>query len=153
MRNDRKKVWIDVFQTRLFFRIVIYWCAFFFALWNLMFCWRLLQEGPGNPFEQYGRFFLDFYPVLILFLLLLPIIAWDAIKLAHRLVGPLVRFRRSIQGLAAGEPVPLIKLRDGDFLTELRDDFNAMLETLQRQGIAAIKPAAPPESINERRSA
>jgi hypothetical protein len=141
MPEDRKKVWIHGFQTRLFLRIAVYWLIFIITLWNFLFVWRLLAEGPGNPFEQYGRFFMDYYPALILFVVLLPVAAWDLVKLSHRLVGPLVRFRRALQDLAAGEPVRLIKLRDGDYLQDMKDEFNAMLEAFQRQGVSAIKPA------------
>ncbi len=141
MREDRKKVWIDGFQTKLLWRTFLYWLIYTVSLWNLLFVWRLLEEGPGNPLEQYFNFFLDFYPALVVFVLVFPVLAYDAIKFSHRLVGPLYRFRRTMQAVADGEPVRLIKLRDGDFLTEMRDDFNRMLETLQRQGVPALKPA------------
>jgi hypothetical protein len=141
MREDRKKVWIDGFQTRLFFRIAAYWLIYQVALLNILFVWRLLQEGPGNPLEQYGRFFLDFYPALICFVLVVPILAWDAVRFSHRLIGPLYRFRKTMQTIANGEPVRPIKLREGDFMLDMRDDFNRMLEELQRQGANVLKPA------------
>lgn len=141
MREDRKKVWIDVFQTRLLWRTFLYWGIYTLSLWNLMFVWRLLQEGPGDPLEQYWGFFLDFYPALIIFALVFPVLAWDAVKFSHRLVGPLFRFRQILKAVAAGEPVRLVKLRQDDFLTEMRDEFNEMLEALQRRGLHVIKPA------------
>src|ERR1700716_861877 len=124
MRNERKKVWVDEFQTRLMFRIGMYLVLFVFCLANLLYIWRLLEEGPGNPVEQYAGVLKDFAPALIFFAVLMPVLAWDAIRFSHRLVGPLVRFRSTLQSLAAGEPVRPIKLRDGDFLGGMRDDFN-----------------------------
>jgi hypothetical protein len=153
MGEGRKKVWIDAIQTRLFFRVGVYWLIYQISLWNLVFVWRLLQEGPGNLLEQYGRFCLDYAPVLVGCLVLLPVLAWDVVKFTHRMVGPIHRFRTTIQALAAGTPVRPIRLREGDFLTDMRDDFNQMLETLQRQGAPVLKPADPPAEDAQRRPA
>jgi hypothetical protein len=140
MREFRKKVWINVFQTRLILRIALYWVVYMLTVANFLFIFRLLAEGPGNPLEQYGRFLAESAPTFFLFLLLLPIVTWDAVKFSHRLVGPLVRFRQCVRDLAAGKPVEPIRLRKGDYLTEMRDEFNAMLETLERQGLLVLEP-------------
>ena len=145
MADERKKIWINVFQTKLFIRIAVYWSIYMITLMNLLFVWRLIVEGPGNPLEQYLRFLVRFAPALILVALLMPAVAWDAIKYSHRLVGPLVRFRKTLQDMAAGNPVQPIKLRNGDYLTEMRDEFNAMLEALQRLGVPVLKPTDPTE--------
>jgi hypothetical protein len=142
MRDARKKVWIDHFQTKLFIRMGWYWMIYQVSLWNLVFVWRLLQEGPGNLLEQYGRFWVDYAPALVGCLALLPVLAWDAVKFAHRVVGPIYRFRKTMQAVAAGEAVRPIKLRQGDFLTEMQDDFNTMLDALQRQGVPVLAPGA-----------
>jgi hypothetical protein len=143
MTDDRKKVWIDGIQTKLFIRVGIYWLVYQVSLWNFLFVWRLLQEGPGNPLQQYLRFLDDYYPALIGSVFLLPVLAWDAIKFAHRVVGPIYRFRKTLQAVAAGEAVQPVKLRQGDFLTEMRDDLNQLLEALQRKGVPVLKPAEP----------
>jgi hypothetical protein len=143
MREERKKIWIDSFQTKLFLRMGWYWLIYQVSLWNLVFVWRLLQEGRGNLLEQYGRFCLDYAPALLGCVLLLPILAWDSVKFAHRVVGPIYRFRKTLQALAAGQPVPLIRLRQGDFLTEMQDDFNKALETLQGQGVPVLTEGEP----------
>jgi hypothetical protein len=141
MRQERTKVWIDNFQTKLFIRMGWYWLIYQVSLWNLVFVWRLLQEGPGNLLEQYGRFCLDYAPALLGCVALAPILAWDAVKFAHRVVGPIYRFRKTMRAVAAGEAVRPIKLRQGDFLVEMQDDFNAMLDALQRQGVPVLAPA------------
>lgn len=139
MKDERKKVWIDIFQTRLFIRIGVYWFIYLITLTNLLFGWRLLIEGSGDPVEQYFRFLAESYPLLILVALLLPAVAWDAIVYSHRLVGPVVNFRKTLQDMAAGRPVQPIKLRSGDYLTEMRDEFNAMLDALHRLGVPVLK--------------
>jgi methyl-accepting chemotaxis protein len=153
MSEERKKVWIHTFQTKMLIRIGVYWLIYLVTLWNFLFVWRLLQEGPGNILDQYGRFLQDYYPPLILFVALLPVAAWDAVKFAHRLVGPIVRVRRGLQELAAGQPIHPIRFRDGDYMLELRDDFNAMLESLQRRGVPVLKPAEPVKEDAQRKGA
>lgn len=150
MNDDRKKVWVDHFQTRLFRRILAYLAIYLVCLGNLLFIWRLLTEGAGNPLEQYGRMLVDYAPALVFLALLLPVLAWDAIKFSHRLVGPLVRFRRTMEDVAEGRPVQPIKLRQGDFLSELRDDFNTMLESLQRRGVEVLKPVEAAQDERKR---
>ncbi len=150
MRNERKKVWVDEFQTRLLVRIMMYLGLFLVCLVNLLYIWRLLTEGPGNPLDQYARTFIDFAPALTFLAMLMPVLALDAKRFSHRLVGPLVRFRASFQALAEGKPVQPIKLREGDFLEEMREDFNRMLEALQRQGVPAIKPTTGDDESQER---
>jgi methyl-accepting chemotaxis protein len=142
-REERKHVWIDSFQTRLSLRIGAYLVLFLVVLINFLFAWRLWQEGPGNPWEQFVRMLRDYLPVGICLLLLVPVMAWDAIRFSHRLVGPMVRFRRTVQDIARGETVRPIRLREGDYLGDFRDDFNAMLEALQRRGASVLKPANP----------
>jgi len=153
MTDDRKKIWISVIQTRLFIRLGLYWFISQLTLWNLVFIWRLIQEGPGNPVEQYVQFLEVFAPAIVGSLLLVPVLAWDSVKFAHRVVGPLYRFRQTMQALAAGEAVRPIRLRQDDFLTELRDDFNRMLETLQGQGAQVLKPAQPEGTDSTRQTA
>jgi hypothetical protein len=142
-QEERKRVWVDSFQTWLTYRIGTYLVLFLLVLMNFLFAWRLWQEGPGNPWDQFVRMLRDYLPVGICLLVLVPIMAWDAIRFSHRLVGPMVRFRRTAQDIARGEPVRLLKLREGDYLTEFRDDFNAMLEALQRRGVPVLKPNDP----------
>jgi hypothetical protein len=135
MKEARKQVWVDPFQSKLFWRMVGYGVVYQFTLWNFLFAWRLLEEGKGNLLEQYGRFCIEFSPMLLCFVVLVPFIAWDAVRFAHRLVGPLIRFRKTMKAVTAGEPVRPIRLRQGDYLVEFQDDFNAMLSALQQRGL------------------
>jgi len=144
--DDRKKVWIDPFQTRLAWRIALYLTLLPFVLLNLLFAWKLLSEGVRNPVEQFFTLLRQLVPVGICLLIVVPVMAWDAIRFSHRLVGPLTRFQRAAQDIARGETVRPIKLRDGDYLGEFRDDFNRMLESLQARGLAVLRADVPAES-------
>jgi hypothetical protein len=144
-QEERKKVWVDPFQTRLTLRIAVYLVLFLVVLVNFLFVWRLATQGMDNPGEKFVGMLRDYLPVGICLLVLVPVMAWDAIRFSHRLVGPMVRFRRTMQSVAQGEPVRPVKLREGDYLTDLRDDFNQMLEALQRRGVPVLKPAVGAE--------
>ncbi len=153
MSNEqRTKVWVDGFQTKLTLRIVGYLVLFLLVLTNFLFGWRLWQEGPGNPAEQFGRMLRDYLPVWICLLTLVPVLGWDAIRFTHRLVGPLARFRQTIQDVTQGQPVRPMKLRPGDHLTDLRDDVNRMLESLQRRGLHVLKPVDPSQQDDSQRT-
>jgi sensor histidine kinase YesM len=143
MAEERKKVWVDPFQTKLTLRIAGYLVVFFVVFSNFLFAWKMWDEGPVDPWGQFLETLRANMPVFVLLLVLVPVMAWDSIRFSHRLVGPLVRFRKTIQELAAGEPVRPIKLRDGDYLIEMRDEFNKMLEELQKRGTPVLKPTDP----------
>ncbi len=134
MSERRYRKVVDRFQHKLIVRMVLYWFIYQVTLWNFLFCWRLLQQGRGNLLQQYNQFFWEFYPMLFCFLILVPVFAWDAVKFYHRIAGPIYRFRVTARQIAAGEPVRHVKLRQGDELAKMEEDFNAMIDTLARNG-------------------
>lgn len=146
MNDERKKVWIDPFQTRLAWRIALYLTLLPPVLFNLLFAWKLISEGVQDPVEQCLALLRQLVPVGICLLIVVPVMGWDAIRFSHRLVGPLVRFRRAAQDIARGETVRPIKLRDGDYLDEFRDEFNHMLESLQSRGLPVLRADIPAPS-------
>jgi len=134
MRERRNQKLIEPFQYRIAYRILAYWFLYQFALWNMLFCWQLIRNGRGNLVDQYVRFTYDFSPMLVCFLLFVPAFTWDAMKLFHRVAGPVYRVRRTLQDVTAHKPVRMVSLRKGDQLISLRDDVNAMLAELARVG-------------------
>lgn len=132
MAERRRRKLVAQFQYKLIARMVIYWLIYQVTLFNLLFACRLLEEGKGNLLEQFGLFLQDSYPMLICFAVLVPAFAWDAVKFYHKVAGPIYRFRKTAREIAAEEPIRRVKLRDGDELLELQDDFNAMIDTLAR---------------------
>jgi methyl-accepting chemotaxis protein len=154
MAEERKKVWVDAFQTELTRRIIGYFIVFCIVFFNLLFSWKLWIEGPNDPGEKLIELLWSYLPVFSVLILLMPVIIWDTIRFTHRLVGPLVRFRKTMQSIADGELVHLIKLREGDSLGEFRDDFNHMLRELQKRGVIVLKPLGEePESNTQKKIA
>jgi hypothetical protein len=138
MSDRRHQKLVDNFQYKLIVRIVLYWTIYQVTLFNFLFCWRLLASGKGDIISQYGQFLQEFYPMLICFAILVPVFTWDAVKFYHRIAGPIFRFRSVSRDVAAEKPVRRVKLREGDELIELQDDFNSMLDTLVRAGAVQL---------------
>ena len=138
MRNQRRRIWIDPFQTRLVGRQIFYCLSFLASAWVILTIFQAMSQGLEAFGEETSSARLGL-PALITILSVLALISYDAIRFVHRLVGPVYRFRKTVQSIAAGEPVDLVRLRDGDFLTDFMDDFNEMLVILERQGAVTIK--------------
>jgi nitrogen fixation/metabolism regulation signal transduction histidine kinase len=138
VREQRKKIWIDRFQTSLFLRIALYFVIYQMAVWALFIIERTIlvsiSETLGAGAATYCSLFLVATVILLGVLFI-----YDAVKLAHRIVGPIYRFRQTVKAITAGEEVRLVVLRQGDFLGELRDDFNEMLKLLEQRGAIVLK--------------
>jgi len=132
-RKPRKSVWVNSFQTKLFYRMTFYWLVYTITLLNLLFAWRLAREGSGDIWQQWVATVYENAPLFLCFLIVTPWIGFDAVRFANRLVGPLARFRKALQTVAANEPVRPLRLRKDDFLLDMQDDLNAMLAALEQR--------------------
>jgi hypothetical protein len=135
MRHQRKKVWIDPFQTALSARLAAYFVLYQLALWALIWINDRLTSF-GNSLGSVGSAGVWLTPILAVGLAVLFII--DAIKTTHRVVGPLVRVRKTLQAVTAGGEVELAFFRNGDHLQDLKNDLNAMLRALEERGAITI---------------
>lgn len=146
MREKRKKIWIDRFQTSLFIRITLYLLIYQAAVWSLVAIERSLYYGLAAMLGTVATgylFLLTAATVVCLGFLF----TYDAVRDAHRIVGPLYRFRQTIKAVTAGDPVELVRLRKNDMLMEMQDEFNEMLHALEQRGAITLKPAgAKPEA-------
>jgi hypothetical protein len=145
-RDVRRRIWTSPFQSELFVRVGVYWLIYTFTLFNLLFVWRLVQEGPGDVLDQLYRCMVDNVPLFLCFLVVAPWVALDAVRFSNRLVGPLARFQAAMKKVTLNEPVAIIKLRQDDFLLDMQDTFNAMIEVLEARGVVQI--IAPKSAAN-----
>ncbi len=63
--------------------------------------------------------------------LYLALILFIALMVSHRIAGPIYRFEKSAQIISTGDLTHRVSLRTGDEMTELQEEFNAMLAGLQ----------------------
>ncbi len=71
--------------------------------------------------------------LLIELLLAIPIIFYVGIRQTHRIVGPINRMKRMIDGIGSGDFSQRITLREGDVLTDLAGALNQMAQHLQER--------------------
>jgi hypothetical protein len=142
VKEQRKKIWIDRFQTRLSLSIALYFAVYQVAIWSLVVIERHVAARLELLLGQGTSGLIVFMTATVAILGLLFI--YDAIRLSHRLVGPLYRFRKTIQAITAGDAPNLVTLRKGDFLQEMKDELNAMLKVLEERGAISLaeSPAA-----------
>jgi len=133
MKNQRKKHFIDrPVRGALIRRIVLHGLIFFAMMLVVLPLWRVMYSGnlTGSFSTLMARGCAETAPAFIILLAMMPIFVWDTVTLSHRFAGPMYRFRKTLQELAACGEAPTVKLRDGDFWQDVADDFNAVLERL-----------------------
>jgi hypothetical protein len=146
VKEHRKRIWIHPFQTGLLLRIAVYCLVFQLFAWAFFALCEQINAGFTALGAESPLLSSTFVRTVLTFLILVPPLTLEAVRFAHRLVGPLYRFRQTIQAIAAGEPVALVQLRKGDLLVDFKDDFNVMLKYLEQQGYVLLK--APGEPVN-----
>jgi hypothetical protein len=130
----RKRLWVDPpFQGRLLARLGTYAVLYFFILWHAGFLVELASptaraEGARNFFQLYVDFAGRNLALLVCFLLTLPAGLYDLLQFSHRVAGPLFRFRRYVDDMAAGKAVPEFHPRKNDLMRELFASFNGLIK-------------------------
>ena len=94
--------------------------------------------GKINPYEVLSevRYLLILRVTSVLFATLLVIGAFGIFFL-HRVAGPVYRFRHVLLRINDGEVPQPIKLREGDFFTEVAVEMNRLLEQLDSERVRA----------------
>lgn len=135
MSRSRGKVLCDKrVQGALAKRVLFHWAIFFLLS---VLCLLALECFLGEPslglgghlgviWQKYGFFFL-------LMMAIIPSFIYDTLKLSNRFAGPMVRLKESIRQVADGQPAQPIKFRDGDFWSDVSDEFNRMVQRIDEQ--------------------
>ena len=102
----RKRLFVNrEIQGRLLARTALYWILYHAVLWMAMFFYRyaehrgaVLAGAEPRPFaDLYGQFLHEHQSLWFCAFAILPIVLWDLLKFSHRVVGPLVRFQRTLE--------------------------------------------------------
>lgn len=136
----RKRLFVNrEIQGRLLARTSLYWVLYHAVLWMAMFLYRYAEHRgavmagaePRSFADLYGQFVHEHHAMWFCAFAILPIVLWDLLKFSHRVVGPLVRFQRTLESLTAGDAVQDVRLRRGDLLFDLQTTFNQYLASLR----------------------
>jgi hypothetical protein len=143
----RKRLFVDwKVQGALVLRVIVYAGMSALAISLMLLCWRIVTGPPDTFGNHIVEMWYSYGAPAVASLVLLPVVIFDVIRLSNRFVGPLVRLRRAMRALAAGEQVAPLHFRDGDFWHDLAADFNAAAARVQaRDEALAGSPDQPRE--------
>jgi hypothetical protein len=131
-RSSQHRLMIDPgVQGTLILRVVLYWIICLVGVTLMLFCWRMIVNGPQPLAVRWEGIWLDFGPALVASVVLLPLVVFDVLRVSNRFSGPLFRLRRAMRALARGEHIAPISFREGDFWIEIAHEFNAIAARLQ----------------------
>lgn len=80
----------------------------------------------------YELFRTDSYVFLVKLALYMVGVTIFAVFASHKVAGPIYRFERSARTVGSGDLTHRVRLRVGDEMEEFQDEFNLMVESIQR---------------------
>ncbi len=117
-------------QLTLIWRVIMHWTIFVSVGLIVAMTHALLADRTLGT-NSFRSVVSEQKPFFFIALLMLPIFLLDTFKLSRRVVGPLLRIRRSMRELANGSIAEPISLRAGDVWTDLANDLNRLIARLQ----------------------
>ena len=134
-RGRRKRLLVHRgVQGFLLLRVLLYVGAATVFMLAALVLWQLAARGPARLFHNHlADIWRQYAPVFLTLGLLVPLFLYDMLRVSHRVVGPLVRLHRSMEALGRGQPVEKLQFRQDDFLHELAEAFNLILQRYQPQ--------------------
>jgi hypothetical protein len=117
------------------------WLVHFLLLWHGLFVLSLFgipavaanANAPAGLWERYVQFCQSHVHLALCGLLFFPLFFWNALRLSHRIAGPLERFHIALDALRRGEPVKPLTLRRDDLLVDYQRAFNRYLNHLEEE--------------------
>lgn len=139
----RKKLLVDhEVQWAFLLRAIGYWLMCVATVMLLLTFTNMLAEPVRLFFPDADGPWLRLGPTVVCAVLFLPIVVYDFLRVSNRLVGPVLRLRRAMRALAAGEHVKPIQFREGDFWREFAEEFNAVAQLVHASGGCCAKQSA-----------
>lgn len=149
--SPRRQFFVDPkVQGTLLARGASYWLLTCLTVFLGLLVWQTVN-GPARIFyKQLDAIWFRYAPVFVLLALLLPIFAYDVLRVSNRFVGPMVRMRRAMKKLARGEQVAPVVFRDNDFWQDFATDFNEFIATMQAHKSTDAAPTPRAETKPDR---
>jgi sensor histidine kinase YesM len=85
--------------------------------------------------------YLRFSILLLIILIFTGFNFWYGVRLSHRIAGPMVQIKRVLEQAVKGKYKSRIQLRSNDYLHEISDELNRLLENLENQQKESTKTA------------
>ena len=134
MAKRRTQLWIDRnLQGTVILRFVYYWFVSLLFVTIPLVIIETLADPSKLFYYHLVPLFVTHWPVYVALTLLLPFVLFDALKLTHRIAGPVYRARVQLRSLADGKDVKPMHFREEDFWQEMADEINRVAELHKRQ--------------------
>ena len=129
---QRRRVLVDLkLQGVLCYRVAVYWICCLMCV-GLFLGWGTAFDGAYDSSRQWlERFWQESGAVIILPLLFLPFVMLDCLIWSNTFAGPFMRLRRAMRNVADGKTGETIRLRRGDYLKDVVEDYNRIVARLQ----------------------
>ena len=134
----RTQFLIDRFQTRILLLHLTYFLALILIFLSSVFLPLIFRLGrTGLPFderhavaEQFLSLHAHLWPAVLILLLLL---GAHSVFISHRIAGPLVRFRKVLAAVTAGDLSVRLTLRRKDYLVKEAMQVEEMITSLRER--------------------
>ena len=135
-RRRRTRILISTLQYRLLLVNLAYFGVIVLALVGLLLLPPLLRlrtaplDASAENLAAANEFLVLHARLWPALLIVLALLALHSVIVSHRIAGPLYRFRRVFEAVAAGDLSVRARLRKHDYLMPEADALNEMLEAL-----------------------
>lgn len=124
-------------QGALVGHTLFHWASFWIAsvavVYGLQILNGVVSGDPESSVASVSSAMWDRYqPLAFAVIALLPLFCLDLILWSHRFAGPMIRIRRALHDLASGKSVQPIRLRAGDYWTDIAEDINLLQQRIER---------------------
>ncbi len=154
MKRSRQQKFVDTHvQGALLRRIVFHWIAFFFVTALTVILMKTLIGDMNLTFmENMQNSVGEFSLVGVILLCLFPVFLLDTVRFSNRFVGPIGRLRQHLQELVNEKTTPKCTFRDNDFWSGMAQEFNQVVELVQKQEaeIARLKEQLSSSGVTAR---
>ena len=136
MNHKRKQNYVDsAVQGALLKRIVLHWFSFFAVAAIAIIMLQAMLSGPqGEPLSQrIMQEASEFTLVGLILICIFPAFLLDSIRFSNRFVGPVGRLRKYLHQLGQDKDTSRVGFREGDFWSEMADEFNLVAELVENQ--------------------
>ena len=136
MAKRRTQLWIDRnLQGTVILRFVYYWFVSLLFVTIPLVILETLVDPSKLFYHHLVPLFVTHWPVYVALTLLLPFMLFDALKLTHRIAGPIYQARVQLRSLAEGKDVKPICFREEDFWQDMADEINRIAELRKRENV------------------
>lgn len=128
---QRSRYVVNRAQARLFGLNFLYYAPSVLVLGGAVLAARVLDPAEGQPLSLLEAVLFTLRDsVWLLASVTALVFCLHSVFLAHRVLGPLVRFRRAFREITAGRLAQRILLRPKDYHVEDAEAFNKMMDAL-----------------------